>query len=294
MIGARGLSTCILVASVAAGTLSVTARGRPPVFLGGYRVLQADFHVHSHPLSSGTLTPWDTVLEAQRQGLDAIAMTGHNHVWVSQLGRWFSRRIGGPTVLVSEEVVKTTNDLVVVGITTTIGWRQSTADAIAEAHRQGGVAIAVHPYEYSWPAYDDATVRLLDASEIVRPDMYADEARYRELRQFFQRRRMTAIGSSDYHGLQSPGSSRTYVFVRDDSEQAILEALRDGRTVVYDRDGRAYGDPELITLAARDGRLAATGYGAPEPGLLALFSRVSGVLGLAGLLLFGPRPHGDS
>ena len=293
MTGARWFSACILATSFAAGAFSSTVRERPLVFLGGYRVLAADFHVHSHPLSSATLTPWDTVLEAQRQGLDVIAMTGHNHVWVSQVGRWFSQRIGGPTVLVSEELVTTAYDLVAIGITTTVNWRQPAAGAIADVHRQGGVAIAPHPYKDSWPAYDDAAVRILDASEVVRPDIYGNEEGYRQLRQFLQRKPMTAIGSSDYHGLGSPGYCRTYVFVRDDSERAILEALRERRTVVYDRDGRAYGDPELIALAAQDRRLPATGFAAPEPGRLGLVSRASGVLGLASLLLFGfgPRPR---
>jgi predicted metal-dependent phosphoesterase TrpH len=284
MTTSRWCCAGLLAASVAAGAFSDVPRERPPLFIGGYRVLAADFHVHSHPLSWATLTPWDTVLEAQRQGLDVIAMTGHNHVWVSQVGRWFSRRIGGPAVLVSEEIATLRYHLIATGITTTVSWNQSAAAAIAEIHRQGGVAIAAHPYP-EWPGYDDAAVQLLDAAEIVRPEVSADAERGRQLQQFARRRAMTAIGSSDYHGLGSLGASRTYVFARDDSEDAILSALRERRTVVYDRDGRAFGDPELIRLAAQDRRLALPGTGPPQRRALALASRVAGVLGLLGLLL---------
>lgn len=49
-----------------------------------YRVLAADFHVHTFPFNWTTLAPWDIVLEAERQDLDAVAIAGHNHVWVSQ------------------------------------------------------------------------------------------------------------------------------------------------------------------------------------------------------------------
>jgi hypothetical protein len=97
MRAARWISGCLLLVSLAAGTLSDTSSKNPPIMLGGYRVLAADFHVHSFPLSWSTLAPWDAVLETRRQGLDVIAVTGHNHVWVAKVGRWFSRLVGGPT-----------------------------------------------------------------------------------------------------------------------------------------------------------------------------------------------------
>ena len=54
------------------------------------------------------------------------------------------------------------------------------------------------------------------------------------------------------------GVCRTYVFTQDTSEQGILDAIRERRTVVYDR-GQVYGDPALIRLAAQDGRLPSAG-----------------------------------
>ena len=63
--------------------------------------------------------------------------------------------------------------------------------------------------------------------------------------------RLTAIGDTDYHlGPMSPylgemGLCRTYVFVRERTEKGVLDALREGRTVVYDRE-HIYGDPAMI------------------------------------------------
>src|SRR6185295_20018098 len=141
----RAIVAALLVSALLAGQSAGAPRARSPLELGGYHVLAADFHVHSFPLSWSTLAPWDTVLEARRQGLDVIAMTPHNHVWVAHVGRWFSRLTGGPTVLVGEEIVSTRYHLLAVAIATTIGWRQTAARAIDEVHRQGGVAIAAHP-----------------------------------------------------------------------------------------------------------------------------------------------------
>jgi len=86
----RVVAGCLLFTSIVLGSISDTPRQNPHLMLGGYQVLAADFHIHSFPLSWGVLSPWDTVVEARRQGLDAIAMTPHNHTWVAKVGQRFS------------------------------------------------------------------------------------------------------------------------------------------------------------------------------------------------------------
>lgn len=245
---ARVAAVCLFAAALGAGVLSEPAPASRVRTAGGYQVLAADFHVHSLPLSWSTLSPFDTVLEARRQGLDAIAMSGHNHVWVSLIGAWFSRAIGGPTVIPAEEVHSPTYHLIALGIRRTVSWRQPAAAAIAKIHRQGGLAIAAHPVREYWSGYDEAAMNLLDGAEVVHPVVFGNPRSRAEMRQFFARRKLTAIGSSDFHASGRMGVARTYVFAAENSERGILEALRQGRTVVYDRDGAVFGDPALIGL----------------------------------------------
>jgi hypothetical protein len=74
----QALGLFALAAAFAAGTWT-DRRARPTVQpIAGYEILAADFHVHSFPFSWSTLSPFDTVIEADRQRLDAIAMTPHN------------------------------------------------------------------------------------------------------------------------------------------------------------------------------------------------------------------------
>jgi predicted metal-dependent phosphoesterase TrpH len=274
----------LLVLSVIMGTLSDVPRQNARLKLDEYDVLAADFHIHSFPLSWGVLSPWDTVIEARREGLDVIAMTPHNHTWVAKVGHWFSKLSDVPIVLVGEEIHSMGYHLLALRIDKTIPWRQSASSAIDEVHRQGGVAIAAHPIA-SYAAYDDGAMRNLDGAEVVHPVGLKDEASAAELRQFFGRARLTAIGDTDYHiGPMSPqvgvmGLCRTFVFVREPNEDGIVAALREGRTIVYDRD-RVYGDPSLIQLAAKDGRLPKLALTAQKPNSLVLFSGVMGVLGL--------------
>jgi hypothetical protein len=282
---ARAASAGLLIVAIAAGTISDRPPDTEPLVVGGYRVLAADFHVHPAIVSGGALAPWDLVLEARRQGLDAFAITPHNQVFPAKIGRWFSRRTSGPTVMVGEEIRGPRYHLIALGIDHRIGWRKGAAATIDEVHRQGGVAIAAHPISGYWRAYDADAIARLDASEVMHPIVDEHEFARRELREFYSRGRFAAIGSSDYHGLGRLGQCRTYVFATDDSEQAILSAIRAGHTVVYDTDGVAYGDPELIRLASQDRRIRDREMARADSGALVMFSRIAGIIGLLGAVL---------
>jgi PHP-associated len=126
---------------------------------------------------------------------------------------------------------------------------------------------------------------MLDGAEIVRPEAQHDERMALGLRDFFSRGSLTAIGSSDYHGFGLIGYCRTYVFARTRTVQGVLEAVRDGRTVVYSRD-HAYGDPALIELASAIPDLPRGIPQLPAPGAARLFSRLTTLLVLGAILFF--------
>lgn len=283
----RWIAMFLLLTALAAGTASDRAPATAPVFLGGYRVLKADFHVHVHPLSGGGVAPWDTVVEAQRQGLDVVALTPHNHVWIAKSGRWFSERFGGPTVLVGEEIAAPKFHMLAVGIESVVSWRQPAARAIDEIHSQGGVAIAAHPSAEFWPGYDAEALEKLDGAEVLQPGSYFGEQGDREYREFFRRANVAAIADSDYHGMGPVGLCRTYLFARDNSKDAVLEAIREKRTVVLDGD-EAFGDPALIRLA-REAGLDNSNFSPSTGGWRGAYSRIAGILGM--LLALGLRPR---
>jgi len=276
---------CFLAALVA-GTMSDRPKASVSREIGGYHVLSADLHVHSFPISWSTLSAWDTVLEARHQGLDAIVMTPHNHVWVAKLGRWFSHIIGGPLVLVGEELTSSRYHMIAVGISTAVSSRQPAARAIDDVHRQGGIAIAAHPYAPFQPAYDAEAMQRLDGSEVVRPESQHDDRAASELREFFERSpRLAAIGATDYHGLGPLGYSRTYIFARERTEQGVIDAVRERRTVAYDRDG-VYGDRDMLALASANGGLPHDAPDLPIFAGLAVFSRIAALIALSAAVLF--------
>jgi hypothetical protein len=277
MTRARVACWGLLAAGIAAGTLADRPALRAPLYLAGYRVLAGDFHVHPFPLSASTLAPWDLVLEARRQGLDVIAITPHNGALAGKIGRGFAAALGGPIVIPGEEIHGPRYHLIAAGIHTQIDWRLSAAEAIDDIHRQGGVAIAAHPTAWSWGAYDLATERRLDGAEVFQPIAFLPGAR-EQLREFFGRAPLAAIASSDYHGMGPLGLCRTYVFARDASEGAVLEAIRSHRTVVTDGD-RVFGDAALARFAPQ---LPAPPV-RPRP-----WGGMAGLIGLLGLVML-PR-----
>jgi len=240
----RRLAWAALAALISYGTITDRPAARPPLMLGGYRVLVGDFHVHPLPFSANTLAPWDLALEAERQGLDVIAMTPQNSVFMARAGGW----IGGAMVIPGEEVHGPRFHLIALGTRETISWRLGAAEAIDSAHRQGGVAIAAHPARGVWPAYDREARRKLDGAEVRQPIVFGRPGTAAELEAFYALAPAAAIGSSDHHGIGPLGVCRTYVFVREVSEAGVLEAIRAHRTVVVD-GGKAFGDPSLLGLA---------------------------------------------
>jgi hypothetical protein len=269
-VGRTVIPWALVAAGLAIGTATDTAPDRPPLELGGYRVLAADFHSHPAPLSGSSIAAWDMTIEAQRQGLDVIAITPQNGALAGRIGRWFAERTGGPIVIAGEEIHGPRYHMIALGAAY-LSWRLPAREAIDEIHRQGGVAIAAHPVSEAWPEYDDATARLLDGTEVAQPIVYVDAVRAEELVQFWKRSGAAAIGSSDWHGLGPLGLCRTYVFVRDASADGVLEAIRARRTVVRLGEN-AYGDPALV------------GFAPQLPPAPARPSPASGVLTLAGLL----------
>jgi hypothetical protein len=59
------------------------------------------------------------------------------------------------------------------------------------------------------------------------------------------------IGSSDFHFAGQMGRYRTYVLTRALTEDGVLQAVREGRTVASDAEGRLTGRPDDVAAVER-------------------------------------------
>jgi hypothetical protein len=248
----RAGAAALLVAGLVLGSQVNRHEPRIPVRADGRWILAADFHVHAFFGDVG-LAPWDLLPEAERRGLDVIAVTTHAGVFAGRFNRWWSERMGGPLVLVGQEITSKGYHLVGAALERRVEPQPNLADTIRDVHAQGGVAIAAHPSRDFWPAYTPEALTLLDGFESVQGRM--DEAsEYRDDLIAFTRRvqehnsGVAFIGSSDFHVGRELGGARTYIVAREYSEQGVLEAVRNGQTVAADSNGNLVGDPSLVAF----------------------------------------------
>lgn len=287
------LFVAMLLVGIVGGVLYDATPARPENHRAGYRVLEGDFHVHT-TLSDGSLTPLGVARQAERHGLDVIALTEHNSSLPGAVARAWSRLRGGPIVLRGEEVTSSRFHLIAVGIEDTVSPNQPLEGAIADIHRQHGVAIAAHPVKRYWAEYEPVREDL-DGSEVMHPLAYSAGFpgwKWEDLRAFYEKTPgLMPIGSSDYHWGTHLGLCRTYVFVKEPvTEDAVMEALRARRTVVMDREGRYYGSPPLVDAIEKEPIPArAIDYRYAGEGLGDRILRAIGFFGLVGLVLMSAR-----
>jgi hypothetical protein len=250
----RVFGLALVALGIGAGTIIGTPRPHQIPRAGEYFVLTGDFHVHA-AVGDGAVAPWELPIEAKRRGLDVIVVTNHNQRVAANLAAARSTPRGGgdpsdPIVIVGQEITTPSFHMVAAGIRETIDWRLSASDAIRAIHAQGGVAIAAHPTPESWRG-DPEALALLDGAEVAHPLAVGWAVGRRELMDFYKNAAATnpslaPIGSSDFHYGDSLGICRTFLFVREISQEGVLEAVRAGRTVAHDRDGIVLGEPSLV------------------------------------------------
>jgi hypothetical protein len=254
LLSPRTASVALILAGAVIGSVADRIPARQPLRVGDYWVLSGDFHVHASP-GDGALTPWMLRKEAARAGLDVIAVTNHNQSFTGRLAGRISDAGDSPLMIAGEEITNPEYHMIAVGIERTIkGAELSAAEAIADVHAQGGVAIAAHPSRRFHAYDDDSVVAMLDGVEAMHSDVHRDAVFRAELTAFLARARrvnpdVAAIGSSDFHAMPPViGRCRTYLFVRERTKAGVLDAIRSGRTLAADGNGRLAGDPSLIRL----------------------------------------------
>ncbi len=226
----------------------------------GYLSLTCDFHMHT-VFSDGEVWPSIRVQEAQRDGLDCIAITEHleyqphaKDIPHPDRNRAFDLAVSaagnsGLIVLRGSEITRSlpyghANAIFIKDANPLL--TEDAEDAYEEAGAQGGFTFINHP---NWGSQrKDGIARiepeqlvliekgLIQGIEVVNDLTYSDEAIELALEHD-----LAIIGTSDIHGLVdwqyeiAQGGHRpiTVVLAENRTEEAIREALLARRTVAY-------------------------------------------------------------
>lgn len=285
-------SALLVLVGLMGGALCDRAPERPVVHRAGYRVLEADFHMHT-TYSDGTLSPMSLVRQGRRRGLDVMGVTEHNTVLAGRIAKlWADHATGeqAPLVIPGEEVTTGGYHLIAIGLTRTVSPDQPIEAVVSEIHRQGGVAIGAHPVKAFQPRLE-AVRSELDGVEVMHPIALAGRSpswRWLDMLTYYEETKPppAAIGSSDYHFASVLGICRTLVFTDEPAdEKSVLDAIRARRTVVTLPDGKLLGAPDLVQALEKDPyQVRSSDYGYRGEGTLDRVTRLVGLLGVVGVV----------
>ncbi|MFE4677728.1 CehA/McbA family metallohydrolase [Streptomyces sp. NPDC056723] len=231
---------------------------------------RGDCHVHSVH-SDGELTPEELAVRARAAGLDFMATTEHNSA--AEPGAWGHLAADDFLIVLGEEVTTKTGHWLALGISPgeVVDWNHQVRDGLIgqfldQVHRAGGLCVAAHPHA-PYPSGDFLfPFRGFDVVEVWnglwtsdRPWNADNEA---ALAQWGRRLAADirtgswrpAMGNSDTHLEGQIGFPHTVVFAEELSTDAILVAIRAGRSWIAESV-----DVAVSFTAHVDGRVAGVG-----------------------------------
>ena len=197
-------------------------------------MLTVELHTHS-ALSYDGRDPIELLLEqAEAVGLDAIAVTDHDEIDASLAAADLAEEYGLVGIR-GMEVTSAAGHVLAFGISERIPAGLSYDETLDRIREQGGIAVVPHPFQKSRhgvaPHISTGQLASADGIEVYNSRLLTGLAN-RKAEQFAIEHGLPMTAGSDAHISEMVGQAVTEVGVDDRSEEAILDAIRTGRTSV--------------------------------------------------------------
>jgi hypothetical protein len=236
-----------------------------PYTAGGYQVLKVETHLHT--LHSDGQDSVEAMFSAcLGAGYDAVALTDHNTLSGLVSTRDVAERLG-LIVIPGVEVTTFRGHAVALGVTRVPEWRDLESrgmDALADdVHADGGLLCVAHPAALGSPVCSGCTwewaiePRSIDLWEIFsapRPNADVPLALWQQVLE--RGGRAAPLAAGDVHSVTAAARPKaaTYVYARERSAAAVLDALRQGRVFASQRarlDLWLEGDGEVALVGSQ-------------------------------------------
>ena len=192
-------------------------------------IMKVELHSHTHYsrgtkiLYDGVESPEKMVRRAKELGLGALAITDHNTI----LGLKDARAAGkkyGVLIIPGEEIGSKDGHILALGIKKVIRPGLSASETVDLIHKQGGVAISVHPFDIKHDGLREKA-RTCDAVEIFNGNNI-DRISNIRARKFAQKNKMIMVAGSDAHTMAMLGMG--VINTKATDVDGIIKSIRKG------------------------------------------------------------------
>lgn len=192
-----------------------------------------DLHIHTSRHS------WCSFIEAHQVihraielGLNGIVLMEHDLIWTPEDIMRLKEQTGAKNLVVlrGQEISCNTKDgyrhghLMTFGYYRTDHQQLSTGEVIAEVHKDGGIAIAAHPFRGGFGLGEDIYKLDIDGIEVFHPQH--DEGRVLKAWQACHALNLPGLAGSDAHELAEIGSFVTYFPDTVYTEEELIREIK--------------------------------------------------------------------
>lgn len=188
--------------------------------------LRLDLHVHTAHSYDGVDSVTETLRWARANGLDGLAVTDHNTV--AGLGE-AEGADSGLLVIPGVEITTRRGHLLLLGVREAAPPGKPPEETIEWAEARGATIIAPHPFHplrHPLGRVEGLKVHAVEAFNSRFITGWANRKAEREA----ERLGLPRVGSSDAHRARFVGRGVTEVEADDPTVEAVLDAVRKGRT----------------------------------------------------------------
>jgi len=193
-------------------------------------ILKIDMHVHTYYSDSdGSVS--EVLEEAQRKGLDGLAITDHKTV----RGALEAIKRRSRLVIIPGQEVKTEQcEMLALGIKRKIKDDLPLLKALREIHAQGGLAVVPHPTIPFFGSLNEKTMKILplDGIEVFSSITPLPWYFLRKNLELARKLQLSIIAGSDSHFLKTVGDAYTIIYSEGRTVHEVLRAIKLGRTLI--------------------------------------------------------------
>ena len=216
---------------------------------------KGDTHLHTTN-SDGILTKGQLVEKCKEVGLDFMIITDHNFNSVEE-----SYYDGDMLVIQGQEITGDNGHVNIWGVKVpqeppyALDTKEDYEKIIDECHKAGATVSLNHPFCSLCGFRIDIDDLYCDSAEVWNTIQHTDNMVNRDwwVNQMLSGRKLAAVGGSDFHKEYVPGvelliaSPTTIVLAEEKTPEAILKAIREGRSVITNSP-----DSTMIELTCGD------------------------------------------